>query len=154
MIKNYGRGISWNLQTIAEYSNPDHECKIWIGGKHQQGYAMMRYQGEMRTVHSVISELKYGHRTDKYHGERVTRTCKNKLCVNPDHIVIENSSDIKRRPYHCVNRKLTQEQARDVKLRLETGERGLAKKLAEEYNVKKHIIDSVKYNRSYKELPK
>lgn len=141
------------LEEVLGNTQYDNGCMLWRGGQHQQGYGMMRQRGKMRSCHSVVAELKYGYAPDKYHGERVTRTCKNNLCLNPDHIIIEKSANIKRRPYHCVNRKLTQDQARDIRTRLENGERGLPKKLAEEYDVPRYIIESIKYNRSYKEIP-
>ena len=152
MASNYGYGWTWNLKTISEFSDPQGDCKIWRGGKHEQGYAMMRFNGEMGTVHSIIASLKYGYKPDKYSGERVTRTCKDKLCVNPDHVIIQKSADIKRKRYHCKDRKVTQQQAREIRSRLEHGERGLSGKLAVEYGVKKCVIDSIRYNKTYKEL--
>lgn len=148
-----GYGITWNLQTISDFSDKENNCYIWRGGKHRQNYAMMRYEGEMRTVHSVIAELKYGERPTKYTGTRVTRTCGNKLCVNPDHIIIEEASKIKRRRYHCKDRKITQEQARDIRKRYAEGKRGITKILAKEYNVSTHTIYATIGNRLYKEIP-
>ena len=153
MSKGHGYGITWNLKTISEFSDKENDCNIWRGGKHKQGYAMMRYNGEMRTVHSVIAELKYGERPTKYNGTRVTRTCGNKLCVNSDHIIIKKSSDIQRRRYHCKNRRLTQEQVREVRKRYAEGEWGIGRKLAKEYNVSHSTIYATVYNRLYKEMP-
>jgi len=153
MSISQGYGITWNLQTISEFSDKENDCYIWRGGKHEQGYAMMRYNGEMRTVHSVMAELKYGERPTKYTGTRATRTCGNKLCVNPDHIIIEKSSDIKRRRYHCKNRKLTQEQVREVRKRYAEGEWGIGMRLAKEYNVSHNTIYATVNNKLYKEIP-
>ena len=58
----------WTLESIKEFSDPEYDCCIWRGGKHKQGYGMMRYKGQMRTVHSVIAELKYGMKPTKYNG--------------------------------------------------------------------------------------
>lgn len=143
---------AYTLKEILEKTERDGDCMIWQGGKHRQGYAMMRQAGEMRTVHSVIAELKYGERPTKYNGTRVTRTCGNKLCVNPDHIIIQKSSDIKRKRYHCKNRRLTQEQVREVRKRYAEGEWGIGRKLAKEYNVSHNIIYATVYNRLYKEI--
>lgn len=141
------------LEDVLENTERDGDCMLWLGGQHRQGYGMMRQRGKMRSCHSVIAELTYGYAPDKYHGERVTRTCKNKLCLNPEHIIIEKSSDVKRRRYHCKDRKLTQEQARDVRKRYAEGEHGIGAKLAREYNVSSYVIYATVYNRLYKEIP-
>lgn len=152
MSISHGYGITWNLKTISEFSDKENDCNIWRGGKHKQGYAMMRYNGEMRTVHSVIAELKYGYKPTKYTGTRVTRTCDNKLCVNPDHIIIKQSSDIKRRRYHCKDRKITQEQAREIRKRYAEGGWGIGMKLAKEYGVRHNTIYATIANKLYKEI--
>jgi hypothetical protein len=141
------------LEDVLERTELVNNCLVWTGATHRQGYGMMRQAGEMRTVHSVVAELKYGERPTKYNGTRVTRTCGNKLCVNPDHIVIEESSKIKRRRYHCKNRRLTQEQVREVRKRYAEGEWGIGRKLAKEYNVSHNTIYATVYNRLYKEIP-
>ena len=127
------------------------DCMLWKGGRHQQNYGMMRQRGEMRSCHSVVAELKYGYKPDKYHGERVTRTCNNNLCIAPDHIIIEKTANIKRARYICKNRKLTQEQARDIRKRVAEGDHTTTGTLAEEYNISKNMVYGIKYNRMYKE---
>jgi len=144
---------AYTLREILSRTKREGDCMIWQGGKHRQGYAMMRQDGEMRTVHSVVAELQYGERPSKHNGTRVTRTCKNKLCINPDHIVIKRTSDIKRRRYHCKNRKITQEQAREIRAKFKAGGWGMGRKLSEEYNINKHTIYAICSNKLYKELP-
>ena len=152
-MKNYGYKIDWNISTISKFSNEQGDCLIWRGGKHRQGYAMMRYKGNMRTVHSVIAELKYGYKPTKYTGTRVTRTCGNKMCVNPDHIIIEEASKIQRKRYHCKARKITQEQAREIRKRYAEGGWGIGMKLAKEYGVTHNTIYATIANKLYKEIP-
>jgi hypothetical protein len=144
---------AYTLKEILEKTERDGDCMIWQGGKHRQGYAMMRQEGEMRTVHSVIAELVYGERPTKYNGTRVTRTCGNNLCVSPEHVIIEQSANLRRKRYHCKNRKLTQEQVRDVRKRFAEGEWGIGTILAKEYNVSTYVIYATVSNRLYKELP-
>ena len=143
---------AYTLEEILENTNREGDCLIWQGGKHRQGYAMMRQDGEMRTVHSVIAELKYNERPDKYSGQRVTRTCGDKMCVNPDHIIIQESKKIKRKRYHCKNRKITQEQAREIRKRYAEGGWGIGRLLAKEYNVSHNTIYATVHNKLYKEL--
>jgi len=141
------------LEEVLSNTKRDGDCMIWQGGKHRQGYGMMRQRGEMRTVHSVVAELKYGEKPTKYNGTRATRTCGNKLCVSPEHVIIEESSKIKRKRYHCVNRKLTQEQVREIRKRYAEGEWGIGMRLAKEYNVSQNTIYATINNKLYKEIP-
>ena len=141
------------LEEILENTERDGDCMIWQGGKHRQGYGMMRQRGEMRTVHSVIAELVYGYKPDKYHGERVVRTCDNNLCVSPDHVIIEKSANLTRKRYHCKTRLLTQEQVREIRKKYAEGSWGIGSRLAKEYNVSSYVIYATVSNRLYKELP-
>ena len=141
------------LEEILENTERDGDCMLWKGGKHRQGYGMMRQDGEMRSCHSVVAEFIYNERPTKYTGTRVTRTCTNKLCLNPDHIIIQESSKIKRRRYHCKYRKVTQEQAREIRKRYAEGKRGIAKILAKEYGISTHTVYATIGNRLYKEIP-
>jgi hypothetical protein len=141
------------LEEILENTESDGDCMIWQGGKHRQGYGMMRQRGEMRTVHSVIAELVYGYKPDKYHGERVVRTCDNNLCVSPDHVIIEQSANLTRKRYHCKTRLLTQEQVREIRKKYAEGSWGIGSRLAKEYNVSSYVIYATVSNRLYKELP-
>lgn len=89
--------ITWTLDKIMAHSTPekDTDCLIWKGPWHRQGYAYMRQSARMRTVHSVIHELKTGDNAPgKSSKEKITRTCKNLACVNPEHIVLKNMTDV------------------------------------------------------------
>jgi hypothetical protein len=141
------------LEEILENTERDGDCMIWQGGKHRQNYGMMRQRGEMRTVHSVVAELVYGYKPDKYHGERVVRTCDNNLCVSPDHVIIEQTANLTRKRYHCKNRKLTQEQVREIRQKYAEGSWGIGSRLAKEYNVSSYVIYATVSHRIYKELP-
>jgi len=54
------------LEDILERTERVDDCLIWTGGMHEQGYGMMRQDGKMRTVHSVIAEMKYGYISEKF----------------------------------------------------------------------------------------
>jgi hypothetical protein len=140
----------WTLESIKNFSDPLDDCCIWRGGKHKQGYGMMRYKGKMRTVHSVITELKYGEKPTKYSGTRATRTCDNVACCNPDHIVIKNASDI-RSGIYPPKRTLSMETVREIREEYAKGDWGRGKKLAEKYNVTIHLIYAIANGRIYKE---
>ena len=139
------------IADILERTERDGDCCIWKGAIHKQGYGMMRQDGKMRTVHSVVAELKYGRKPTKYGGERVTRTCNNIACVNPDHIIIDAASDIQKRAAPSSKRALTQEQAREIRAKYRPYGWGAAPKLAKEYGVRENLIYSIVHNRTYKE---
>jgi len=115
--------VKSTLQDILDYTDLDENgCMIWRGGKHRQGYAMVRFRKQMRTVHSVIAELKYGESPGRYGGMRVRRTCENKMCCNPEHIIIGSSSNDKL-PYWSgdkpPNGKFTDDDVRQIRLEAE-----------------------------------
>lgn len=140
----------WTLETIKAFSDPEFDCCIWRGGKHKQGYGMMRYKKKMRTVHSVIAELKYGMKPTKYNGVRATRTCDNVACCNPDHIVIKNASDISSGIFPK-QRTLSMETVREIREEYAKGEYGRGRKIAEKYNITTHLVYAIANGRIYKE---
>ena len=142
----------WTLETIKNFSDPLDECCIWRGGKHKQGYGMMRYKGKMRTVHSVITELKYGVKPTKYSGTRATRTCDNVACCNPDHIVIKNATDI-RSGIFPPKRSISMETVRAIREEYANGKHGRGPRLAKKYGISIHMVYSIAGYRTYKELP-
>lgn len=142
------------IQDILERTERDGECCIWVGAKHVQGYGMMRQEGVMRSVHSVVAELKYGYKPDKYHGKRVTRTCDNIDCVNPDHIIIDSASAIQARADYkglYAKRKLTMDQANEIRRKYVELGYGAGPKLAKEYGMSTHMIYAIAHNRLYKD---
>lgn len=73
-------------------------CWIWTGKSlHRQGYPFARHGGHMRTVIRALAlELKL-FPIDK--NSRITNTCENILCVNPEHIMCCTHTDIMYRRY-------------------------------------------------------
>ncbi len=55
-IGNCGRKQKvWELQDILDNTRKEDDCLMWRGGTHAQGYCMMRYNQQMRTVHSFVA---------------------------------------------------------------------------------------------------
>lgn len=142
--------VKKTIEDILERTERDGECCIWIGAKHVQGYGMMRQEGVMRSVHSVVAELKYGRKPTKYSGDRVTRTCDNIDCVNPDHVIIKDACEIQSGIFPKP-RTLSMETVRAIREDYAKGEWGRGKKLSEKYNISTNMVYSIAAGRTYKE---
>ena len=145
----------WTLKDITDNTRKEDDCLIWRGGTHsQQGYAMMRYETEMRTVHSVIAEIKYGVKPTKYTGTRVTRTCDNLLCCNPDHIIIVDAGSLQRG--NAADRgRFTDEEIIEIRRQYDNEHyHGLVGKLAKDYDVTVNHMSSICTRRIYKKVSK
>ena len=138
------------IEDILERTERDGDCCIWVGAKHVQGYGMMRQEGVMRSVHSVVAELKYGRKPTKYGGERVTRTCDNVDCVNPDHVVIVAASEIQSGIFPKP-RTLSMETAREIRKEYAKGDWGRGKRIAEKFNISTNMVYAIANGRIYKE---
>lgn len=141
-----------DIDDILERTQREGDCMIWTGATHVQGYGMMRQAGEMRSVHSVVAELKYGRKPTKYSGDRVSRTCDNNLCVNPEHIVIVSASSLLRGK-HMVKGKFTDDDIREIRRRYdEEYYHGITTEMAKHYDVSVSLISGICKRRIYKRL--
>jgi hypothetical protein len=84
------------LEKIKERTTEEGECHIWTGPWHRQGYPMVRFAQtqSMRTTHSAIWELLGNTVPGKSDKAKLTRSCDNIKCVNPEHIVLKNMTDV------------------------------------------------------------
>ena len=154
-IGNCGRKQKvWELQDILDNTRKEDDCLIWRGGTHAQGYGMMRYKQQMRTVHSVVAEIKYGVKPTKYTGTRVTRTCGNLLCCNPDHIVIVDAGSLQRGNAPERGR-FTDEEIKEIR-RLYDDEyyHGIVSKMARDNQVTLNHMSAICTRRIYKRAGK
>ena len=125
-----------------------------VGGYHKQGYAMMRYKTKMRTVHSVVAQIKYNLKEPgKYSGKRVTRTCGNPGCCNPDHIYIIDAGLLQRgsAAYRC---RFTREEIADIRNRYDNQWFwGIVRQMAKEYDAAEGHISAICNRQIYKKYP-
>ena len=89
-------------------------CWIWIGKKDRYGYGYCHFEGEKRPAHRVFFRLFYGY-FPPYPGFHVDHLCRNRDCVNPDHLekVTPQENASRAKPFrppdpksfntHCVN---------------------------------------------------
>lgn len=59
------------------------ECWLWTGHQIWGGYGLAMWGGREQPVHRIIYEAVRGEITD---GMQLDHLCRNRLCVNPDHL--------------------------------------------------------------------
>jgi hypothetical protein len=94
------------IQTILLYANKqdDAPCWIWWGATLSNGYPKVTMNYRTCLVHRVVYEHYKGSIPE---GLQIDHICKNKLCVNPEHLEAVTCLENMRRRYanytHCVN---------------------------------------------------
>jgi len=88
-------------ETIESRCDKDEDtgCWNWTRATHVQGYAFMRYGNKgMMTVQRVMAiELELFPNID--FNSRITTSCDNKLCCNPEHIIRQTHTEVMHRRY-------------------------------------------------------
>lgn len=104
-----------SIEEILTYVTKQDECWIWGGGKHQQGYPMIRYQGKMYLTARLFKE--HFDNIKLIDKQRVKNTCGNKLCVNPDHYQI---FDRNQKGWECTSHKVNEQDRKIIKEKWES----------------------------------
>ncbi len=88
-------------KNIKEKSIIDPETGCWIfqgKARHVQGYGFARHDGKMKTIQrGMAEELELFPDINFY--SRISTSCSNKLCSNPDHIICLTHSEVNDRRY-------------------------------------------------------
>ena len=120
---------------------PEDECWIWRGPQ-DKGYGRLNYPGHSTHAHRIAYEL--AHKVDLPRSVQVRACGRNPLCVNPDHLEIEDFSQ--RRypvgPRGTVTRsKLTVQEVKEIRRLADRGHR--YGKLAKDFGVTPQTIASI-----------
>ncbi len=132
---------------------PDGDCWGWLAGTRYGGYGYLRISGKIVAAHRFSYEL---HKGPIPEGKKVRHSCDNKLCPNPDHLLLgthqTNMDDMvvrgrssrgEARP--CA--KLTPENILTIRCDTRT-----VRQIAADYNVSKSSIHHIKTGKSWKHI--
>lgn len=87
----------------ADFGGNPNDCVEWLGSKKPNGYGCVNHKGRTGYAHRMSYELFKGEIPE---GLEIDHTCRNKGCVNPDHLeAVSRSENIQRmiphrRDYH------------------------------------------------------
>lgn len=116
---------------------------------HCKGYNQTNYKGRKWRTHRLVYFLLHGNIPDGY---VVCHHCDNPSCINPTHLFLatqaENLEDMRKKGRANYGKKLTREQAEEIKLRLMAGE--YAKDIAVDYPCSVWAIFDIKQGRHWK----
>jgi hypothetical protein len=142
------------LERIKERTIEEGDCHIWTGPWHRQGYPMVRFPQtqSMRTVHSVVWELLGNTVPGKSDKAKLTRSCRNVKCVNPEHIVLKNMSDVMSQARQTGNScRFKPDEIRAIRKEYDENiYHGCVSDLAKKYNCRNNHMYSVVTRRLYK----
>lgn len=175
--KNPVRGNGWSDATLAKIASkrasqiisPDYfsafmskvtidtetGCWVWMACRDSNGYGRVRFCGETRLAHRVSLSI---HRKEHLCNFHVLHRCDNPPCVNPEHLLLgtnaDNVADMVAKGRNVVLRgpqkflaKLTLEDLRDVRLRLDAGE--TRRSIANIYDIHETQISRIATGNSY-----
>ncbi len=116
-----------------------NQCWNWLGAKTGQGYGYMRTEPYTwhQNVHVISYRLHFG---EIPKGKFVFRTCKNKLCVNPNHLKLDIPRGMA---------KITMEQAKEIRRLHKEGKRVM--ELCKQYKIGDTAIYNIINNLRWKE---
>ena len=127
------------------------DCWLWTGGKNRDGYGVMK-----------MDNMKLTHRLSflYHHGEIpvdcvVRHKCRNRHCVNPDHLEVGTQSDNMKDRIRdeTMPVKLTADQVTQIRILAEIGIDRRYETLAELFGVSSSTIKDVVRRRYWKHIP-
>ena len=143
-----------DLVRFESYLTKSDTCWLWKGGKDIKGYGIFFYNGKASFAHR-ISLLLYNKIKNFTPGLQVLHSCRNKDCVNPDHLKEgtkeENAQDKVRdgtdlRGERCHFSKLNWTKVDEIRKKANQSTRA---NLAQEFGVSQSTIGLIINNKSW-----
>lgn len=86
------------IDRIAGFTVPANvDCDHWIGSADGHGYARVWFRGRNWHAARLILQVKLGRALRK--GEQVDHLCRNRRCINPDHLEPVSAAENRRRAF-------------------------------------------------------
>lgn len=86
-----------DLQWFRDRTKDDGDCWLWTAGVCDRGFPRftdrVKFTTRSKQARRVLWEL---HSGEKAGARQVTTTCKNRLCMNPEHLAAISKSDVVR----------------------------------------------------------
>lgn len=125
---------------------PELTCWVWVGAISSSGYGSFWYGGRCLLAHRHIYEQL---RVPIPVGLTLDHLCRNRWCVNPDHLEpVTQTENIRRGPAT----KLTADQVREIHGRLKIAKRGERKIIARDFGISVVHIKEIKKGWSWKDI--
>ncbi len=155
-----------NLKTIRDRCTEDGDCWIWSQSVNSAGYpqACINSKGGQMVRRQALIEVG---KSPSGRYKRVTDSCGNRLCCNPEHLRWSCFSDLLKESYRTGRRSTKMEYLRRLEAAKRTGKAKLdwpqvrairarlatesCAKIAAEYGMGENAITAIKFNRSWRE---
>jgi len=130
-------------------------CWLWIGKRRIYGYGVVKYKNKEYSAHRFVWFLTYG----KFPKKLVCHKCDNPPCIRPDHLFEgthkDNIQDAIKKGRMLVGRvshrrKLTFQQAEEIRKKYIPKQYGGMQKLIKEYGLSKRSIALILKRETYK----
>jgi hypothetical protein len=133
-------------------------CWEWLGAKVKRGHGRIGASKKDQLVHRLVYELCVAHVPPS---KLVCHRCDNPPCCNPAHLYAgtasDNQKDSVQRGNHyqpCPkgsksSRRLSDDDVRAIRRRVDAGGKGIGQRLADEYKVSPELISNIVHRKRY-----